>query len=974
MRRRPFLLSCAMTVGLGLVAIPSDALAACSAQGTWSGAFAGLGAGIPSPDFSGAADACVRIEPDVCVGFNETGPVYVDSLRVEGTLRFNDTGDRALNAHKIVVTDGGTFRVGTQSNRFTHLAEVQLADGLDCDSSGAGEYVIGDDGAGGLAVSFVANPTLTDFHPNEHGTVIPEPNRSLLVMAGATLQLHGIERATTWTHLTSTVSDGSTSFDVEAADDWFPGDEIVLTSTDFDPRWADRTWVDTVTPTAGSDTIEVVNYVSEHWSGQVGNSVAGLPDVNVAGEVALLSHNVKVWSPDSYASQNLYAECGNDVFFSDGAEIKISRGSGEAPLVEIENIEVFNAGKYDEMGHYPIHFHHGGDLLGSYVRGVSVHGSSNRAIVLHGTQRVELANNVVNEIVGHAYYLERSDVYDTKHNTLVDNIGMGVYDCNPLDIEIDSTGAAVFYFEDPRNSFVGNVAAGSEFAGFYDAQRSSLDSVETGISLDGWYMCGDDAVDYASALPGLPLDTAAFSYANVWYDDTKYEDWGYTGVGAPINCEGAFAHNTVHSTQNGFYANEHRDTFMRIVDLTAYKNAQRATMIKNKGATEMVGLMAADNGSAVWPASHAYHTWYTPSYLLVNSHIVGESANLGMTLFPNDDPTYDIYGVEVYEGRLHVADTHLEMFPPSAGARAVAAFGRHRAFPFYSNNVDNSVRNVSLDAGSQRLFFEEPYLRENGDAVAHASGYVSVMLQDLDGSLVPSGRRSTIVADHDFIVPGQLGSLPAYVTSPAGWNAHVIEPGDLRYGQILVRWCDTDEEIFCDAYTGGGVLPPSQAWTQRGGVFGFVAGMQIEDLTEGDLVTADHSPDGLHSLLGANVILGHEYAVDFWSDDAPVTLLDATAGDLDLIEAMEVQYRFAPTVEPVDLSIPVPAEPTEVYVIYGDDASATPLPSVDVSPLSPATNEEWQYEDTATERRVHLHLQSAAPRETVVVYMGFGDL
>lgn len=972
----------------GLTLLPADAMAACTAQGTWSGAFSALPAGTPTPDFSGAADACVRIEADVCVDFDEPAAVHVDSIRIEGALRFRDTADRTLNAHKIVVAAGAGLRVGTQTNRFTHDANIELTDGLDCAASGVGEYVIGDDGAGGLIVSYEPSPTLLDFHPNDMMDGSAEPNRSLLVSPGATLQLHGAERSTTWTTLDAPVANGDTSMTVVEADDWDSDDEIIIASTDFDPAQAQSTWIDSVTAGVGADSITVISGMTEHWSGQLGGSLAGVPDVFASAEVALLSHNVKVFSPDWSDTPNLYPVCGNDAFWAKGAEIKIARHGGDAPLVEIENIEVFNAGKFGSLGHYPIHFHHGGDMLGSYVRGVSVHGSSNRAIVLHGTQRVEIADNVVNDIVGHAYYLERSGQHDTKHNWLSDNLGMGIFDCNPLDVlSVGSSGAAVFYFEDPRNSFVGNVAAGSQFAGFYYAQSSSTDSLVPDASTDNWYMCGDDEIDYTLTVPAAPLDTGGFSYANVWYDDDQYEAWGYAALGAPPECEGAFAHNTAHSTQNGLYANEHRNTFLRIVDFTAYKNAQRATMIKNRGATEMVRLMAADNGSAVWPASHAYHAWYAPSYLVIDSNIVGASANVGDPVFytadeatigrsiPNDQTGYDIYGIEVYEGRLHVADTYLQEFPPAppVAPRHVAAFGRHRAFPFYSNNVDNSVRSVAIAAGSQPLFFEDPGFRENGNPVTDAAGYVSVMLQDLDGSL-GTGVRSTFVAADDFIIPGQIAAPAPYLTFLPNANAYFIEDDDVTYGQVLVRWCDVDGPIECNAYhPGTGALGASQNWTQEGqgtGVIGMVQGMQIEDVTDGDILTADHSPDGLHTRLGANVIAGHEFAVDFFSDAALATLHDPGMGDLDPIEAMEVQYRFAPASEAITVSIAVPAVPDEVFVIYGDDASVTPAAS-SPSALPPMLTEEWYYD--AAESRVELYIQPVVNRETVAIYFGFGD-
>ena len=961
-----------------LVAIaPSDAHAAppasCTAFGTWNGAFATLPGTDPTPDFNGGVDACVRIEPEACVLFDAASEIHVDSLLVEGGMMFMDTAERTIDAHKIVVGPEAAFVVGTQSDRFDNDANIELTDGLDCDASGGGVYTISDDGTGNLVASWSAAPAdLSDFHPMDHMTHTTEPNASLLVMGGE-LQLHGRERTSTWTTLAATVPDEVGNFDVLEADSWDEGDEIVLTSTDFDQGLAEKFIVADVTATGGNDSIVILGDTAyEHFSGQVGSSVPGFPDVYENGEVALLSHNIKVSNPEWSSSTSL-GPCGNGLY-TFGAEIKATRHMGHAPIMKLQNIEVSEAGKFNQMGHYPIHFHHAADVEGSYIRGVSVHDSANRAIVLHGTQRALVEDNVVSDIVGHAYYLERSGTWDTKHNTLTANIGMSVFDCNPLDHgAVGSSGAAVFYFEDHRNSFVGNVAAGSAFAGFYDAQAGSMKSSEDDSDLDDYYMCGDDVVDYSVASPGLPLDTAAFSYANTWYDATQYETWGYTTPTVPVNCEGAFVDNVVHSTQNGYYADEHRNTFMRILGLSAWKNARRATMIKNKGATEMIELMAADNGSAVWPASHAYHQWSAPSYLLAASHLIGLSANLGTTLYPNDDPTYDIYGVEVYEGRVHVADTRMELFTPSGGARNVAAFGRHRSFPFYTNNVDNSVRNISLDAASQRLYFEDPGFRENGEAVSHAAGYASVMLVDSDGSLVPSGTPSIITAAHDFIISGDTTAPDPIASQPAGWNAYVMSTSDIRYGQVILRWCDVTSPLECNAYFAGSLLP-SLAWTQEdqgSGAFGFVEGLHIVDLSDGDVVTSDHAPQGLHTRLGANVIAGHDYALSLWANDGPVVVLDETAGELDEIEAMEVQYRFAPTADAITLSIPVPASPASISVIYGDDPFATAVPSTLVA--TPASTEQWAFEDTATDRRVHLYLQPAVERETVSVLMGFGN-
>ena len=59
------------------------------------------------------------------------------------------------------------------------------------------------------------------------------------MLMGGTLNLHG-DRQNTWTKLARTADAGSNSIQVLNAAGWRVGDEIVLASTDFDPRQAER--------------------------------------------------------------------------------------------------------------------------------------------------------------------------------------------------------------------------------------------------------------------------------------------------------------------------------------------------------------------------------------------------------------------------------------------------------------------------------------------------------------------------------------------------------------------------------------------------------------------------------------------------------------------------------------------------------------------------------------------------------------
>src|SRR5204863_2828272 len=63
-------------------------------------------------------------------------------------------------------------------------------------------------------------------------------DRGIMLMGG-TLNLHGTTK-NTWTKLSATAAAGSNSIQVLNAAGWKVGDEIVLASTDFNPRQAER--------------------------------------------------------------------------------------------------------------------------------------------------------------------------------------------------------------------------------------------------------------------------------------------------------------------------------------------------------------------------------------------------------------------------------------------------------------------------------------------------------------------------------------------------------------------------------------------------------------------------------------------------------------------------------------------------------------------------------------------------------------
>src|SRR6185369_14931940 len=110
-----------------------------------------------------------------------------------------------------------------------------------------------------------------------------------IMLSGGTLNLHG-DRTNTWTKLAATANAGATSIQVLNAAQWKVGDEIVLASTDFNSRQAERRTISAIS----GNNITLDKKLDYMHFGKI------TFDVDERGEVGLLTRNIKVQaSPDA---------------------------------------------------------------------------------------------------------------------------------------------------------------------------------------------------------------------------------------------------------------------------------------------------------------------------------------------------------------------------------------------------------------------------------------------------------------------------------------------------------------------------------------------------------------------------------------------------------------------------------------------------------------------------------------------------
>jgi hypothetical protein len=149
--------------------------------------------------------------------------------------------------------------------------------------------------------------------------------------------LHG-DRRNAWTKLAQTAPAGSSSIQVLDASGWRVGDEIVLASTDFDPRQAERRTISAIR----ANTITLDRPLEYMHFGTI------TFDVDQRGEVGLLTRNIRIQAPadaeQSYFGGHVMAMGASRMF--------------------VDGVEFSRMGQHLTLARYPIHWHLVGDAKG----------------------------------------------------------------------------------------------------------------------------------------------------------------------------------------------------------------------------------------------------------------------------------------------------------------------------------------------------------------------------------------------------------------------------------------------------------------------------------------------------------------------------------------------------------------------------------------------------------------------------------
>jgi G8 domain/Right handed beta helix region len=370
----------------------------------------------------------------------DESPPNLNSLTIDGELRFSDSKAIALHAGYIVVA--GSLLLGTSQAPLRNSASITLT-GTKNSSDALGM------GTRGI---FVNGGRLEMFG------ITPQPNVVTLGdHAGA----------------------GTKLLPLSAQVNWQSGDSIVVSPTDY--YGIGSTEKHTISSNNG-DSIAISQPLSaSRWGKLQYATASGMSLVKDAGFNPRFAGTPTVLDERAVVAnlrRNIVIQAPNDTDWSRdgfGAQVMVM---GASANVTIDGVELRRVGQAGTKGRYPIHFHQisydsstGVEIPKAGTRLIknnAIWDSKNRCITLHGSSDVTVDRNTCYDIDGHAIFLE--DAVE-RRNQITNNLVLKVKaPATPLirsDVSNGDTGPAGFWITNPDNVVTGNRAADTQGNGFW---------------------------------------------------------------------------------------------------------------------------------------------------------------------------------------------------------------------------------------------------------------------------------------------------------------------------------------------------------------------------------------------------------------------------------------------------------------------------------------------------------------------------
>jgi cell migration-inducing and hyaluronan-binding protein len=443
---------------------------------------------------------------------------------------------------------------------------------------------------------------------------------------GGSISLFGDTNRSTPTRLDGHLEVGANSLSVSEQVDWVAGDDIVVATTSYYPA---QNEVFTLTSGGLTNNLALSRDSQFFHYGAVQNFTDPDGDAYVLDErayIANLTRNIVIMAPDDeYSAAGI------------GAHVMImNEGHGV-----IDAVEFFRVGQMGELGRYPFHWHHMGDVTGQSIANSSIHESYNRCVTIHDTHGAQVLGNTCFDHFGHGFFLESGN---ETGNVLQYNLGIQskkvdvdkallVSDYNAMPPD-RFPGPATYWISNPDNDVRFNVAIGSEGTGFWMAFKKYLFCDETG--------CVHAA--NRSAANVLPLEAPTLFFSDNVAGSCST---GITWDGAP---DGPLMNNPLNPADRNVTQAHYRPPNVPSFDnLVMYKNARAGLYFRGE-QVHYPGNVFADNGTS---AFFAYN------HVISDSMVVGFSDNHSeYELNYHFDPAVSniaqhrriIEGIRVYDG------------------------------------------------------------------------------------------------------------------------------------------------------------------------------------------------------------------------------------------------------------------------------------------------------------------------------------
>ena len=652
----------------------------------------------------------------------DVSPPALAGLSIDGKLTFSNDADLELTTEWIMLH--GELAIGSEASPHTHKATITLTNTVKNEDVMAG---MGDRG---------------------------------IMISGGTLNLHGTTK-NTWTKLSSTAKAGSTSIEVLNAAGWRVGDQIVLASTDYDPRQAEQRTISAIS----GNKLTLDKKLDYMHFGKI------TFEVDERGEVGLLTRNVKVQA-SADAEQSFF-----------GGHIMAMPSSH----MYVEGVELYRMGQNLTLARYPIHWHLVGEGKGQYIRNAAIHDTYSRCVTVHGTNNLQIENNVTYNNVGHCFFLE--DGIETGnqfvHNLAIqtkchtskpcDPTNLAPFGANSDGLNFKTTGqdskevlipsdntVSTFWITNPDNVFRDNVAAGSDATGFWLAfpQHPTGQFEGTDISKATW-PSRTKLREFKGNVSHSNFDS--FMGDRAPRADGHFAVGGYVSLVNPADANSALAESVVE-------------------DFTSYKN--RNSGIWARGELRLYkNLKMADNAIGFTQASGNFgQSAYTSR--VVDSRFVGETENIGnprtdaekaygRSLPKPEMPDYPIRGYEYYDYRHDVVNVTFRNYEDNATRKTGAISNlMFSSFGVSTNNAFERLKFVK----AKPVYF--PPMANNSKWASDNGGsasYKTAAYHDRDGSL-GFGPNSFVIIN-DGVNDSIAVDAQACEIKPT-WNAAVCK-GDV---------------------------------------------------------------------------------------------------------------------------------------------------------------------------------------------------